>query len=84
MLAICASVLVALLLVPAALAGGSKSSSYSGYGGEGANVQHPVQNAPTATTEQTLPFTGIDLLYVALGGVGVIGAGFAIRRVSRQ
>ena len=75
------ALLAALLLVPGAFAAtGSKSSSYSGYGGEGANVQHPLA---TGNKPGTLPFTGIDLLYVVLAGGGIVLAGVAIRRLSR-
>ena len=34
-------------------------------------------------TDQTLPFTGIDSTLVAVIGVGMIGAGFAVRRAAR-
>ncbi|MGI8728908.1 MAG: hypothetical protein ACR2LK_02770 [Solirubrobacteraceae bacterium] len=33
---------------------------------------------------RSLPFTGFDLLLLALGGVALLGLGFATRRLSRQ
>jgi len=84
-----AGVVVALLLVPVALAGGSKSSSYTGYGGHGHKVQAPVKSgenkgAKTGTgTVQALPFTGLDLGYVVLAGAALVGAGLVVRRFSR-
>jgi len=32
---------------------------------------------------QTLPFTGFDVALIALGGLGLIGLGLAVRRLSR-
>jgi hypothetical protein len=37
----------------------------------------------TTTSSDSLPFTGLELGLIALVGAGLLGAGFAIRRVSR-
>jgi hypothetical protein len=39
-------------------------------------------STPSGTTS-TLPFTGIDLAYVLIGGLALVGVGMAVRRASR-
>jgi hypothetical protein len=84
-------IVMALVLVPAGFAsgGGQKSSSVAGYSGVGGSTQTKVNdggsNGPTASagTTSTLPFTGIDLAYVLVGGFALVGVGMAVRRASR-
>jgi hypothetical protein len=39
---------------------------------------------PVATSGSELPFTGLDVLAIAAIGVGLLGAGFAVRRAARS
>lgn len=50
-----------------------------------AEPSEPSAGAETGTPESTdtLPFTGLDLVAIAAIGVGLVGAGFVIRHVSR-
>jgi hypothetical protein len=45
-------------------------------------------NSVTATTatkgESTLPFTGLDVVLLAVGGGTLLGAGLVVRRLSRR
>jgi len=86
---------LALLLVfaPTALAGGKKTSSKTGYAGVAGNVQSGLGNndpgaaagpAPLVSNGPlALPFTGLDLEYVVLGGVALLAVGVAVRRAAR-
>ncbi len=38
----------------------------------------------TATSDATLPFTGLNAGLLVVVGGGLVGAGFAVRRVSRH
>jgi hypothetical protein len=38
----------------------------------------------TTTSDGTLPFTGLDVALLALGGGGLLGAGLVVRRLSRR
>jgi hypothetical protein len=39
-------------------------------------------NDGSTTTDATLPFTGLDVGLLAIGGGGLLGAGLAVRRLS--
>jgi hypothetical protein len=68
---------LALLALPAA-AFASGSSTCSSYNPQLCQVvNHPSSGA-------SLPFTGLDLGLVAAGGVVLIGAGLAARKLSAQ
>jgi hypothetical protein len=70
---------LALLALPAA-AFASGSSTCSSY-----NPQLcQVVNHPSTSSGASLPFTGLDLGLVAAGGVVLIGAGLAARKLSAQ
>jgi hypothetical protein len=69
---------LALLALPGA-AFASGSSTCSSYNPQLCQV---VNHASTASS--TLPFTGLDLGLVAIGGVALIGAGLAARKFSAQ
>jgi len=40
-------------------------------------------SAGAAASKGTLPFTGMELAFMIVAGLGVIGLGFAVRRASR-
>ena len=65
------SAVLALLVVPAALAGGS---TLSGYGGKAGTVQTSVQKGGT------LPFTGLSLTVFVVVGLLLVAAGVVLRR----
>jgi hypothetical protein len=70
--------LAALAFAPAAL--GAAQQGYQGFGG---NVQSQVQKSGSARTGVAgLPFTGLDLALIVGGGLGLVLAGGAIRRLS--
>lgn len=50
------------------------------YGGEGGNVQQDVAGGGTAGG--LLPFTGLDLLLMALAAALLIGTGLTMRRLA--
>jgi hypothetical protein len=39
--------------------------------------------ATTTTSASTLPFTGLDVIFLAAGGGTLLGAGLVVRRLSR-
>jgi uncharacterized protein YceK len=91
--AIGALVLVFAVTAPAALAGGC-SSLQAGYGGSGGNVQSSVagyggsggsvqSSVDCVKKGGVLPFTGLDLRFVAVASVLLLLGGFAIRRMTR-
>ena len=43
----------------------------------------PAPPTPAPTPEGGLPFTGFEAMLVALGGLALVGGGFALRRASR-
>lgn len=51
------------------------------YGGEGGNVQQDV--AGDVASAGTLPFTGLDLLLMAVAAALLVGAGVTIRQLAR-
>jgi hypothetical protein len=70
------SLLVGLaLMVAPSSAFAQGSSECQTYGPETCNV---------TTSNGTLPFTGIDVGLLAVVGTGLLGTGFAVRRLSRQ
>jgi hypothetical protein len=79
------ALLAALVLVPAALGAGGAAGQ--GYGGEGGNVQEEVSQgaAPSAAVHSgSLPFTGLDLALLVVGGVTLVVAGVGVRRAARR
>lgn len=81
---------VALALVVAVPAYGQSAVSDT-YGGKGGGVVGTVDsgNGPTAPTQTvsssdgSLPFTGLDVGLLALGGVALVGVGVGLRRFAR-
>ena len=70
---------IALMAPSSALAAGS--STCQAYNPELCSVssQHP-----TSTSSGTLPFTGLDVAFLAIGGGVLLGTGLVIRRLSRS
>jgi hypothetical protein len=79
-----ATLLVGLMLVlavpSAALA---DSSTCQAYNPQTCDSIEPQQST-TATSEGTLPFTGLDVALLAAGGGTLLGAGVVVRRLSRR
>jgi hypothetical protein len=76
---------LALALAPAALGAGGAASE--GYGGAGGNVQNEVSQgaAPSAVAHSgSLPFTGLDLALLVVGGVALVAVGVGVRRAARR
>ena len=88
------SALVGILGVLALIAPGvalaSSSSTCQGYSGKscssvGSGTAGTGNGSTTATTSSgTLPFTGLDVVLLVVGGGTLLGAGFVVRRLSRR
>jgi hypothetical protein len=73
---------IALLALPAAAFAASGSSTCQAYNPETCG---PTQISRTTPTQSgTLPFTGLDVVLLVVGGGTLLGAGFVVRRVSRR
>ena len=66
-------VAIALMAVPASALG--SSSTCQAYNPQSCIPQH---------TPGQLPFTGLDVVLLVVGGGALLGAGFVVRRVSRN
>lgn len=81
-------VAVALLLPGVALAGGSSScQTYNPQTCQAlgpSSISTSTKSTQTLSSSSSLPFTGIDLGLLVLGGVVLIGAGFLVRRLARH
>jgi hypothetical protein len=86
-----AVVAVALAIAAPAYAQNAVSDTYAGKGG---GIVGTVEggNGPTAPTPQqvrvsadsgALPFTGLDIGLLALGGAALVGVGVGLRRFAR-
>jgi hypothetical protein len=53
-----------------------------GGGSSPASTPAPAQ-VQVASTESTLPFTGLDLGLLAIGGIALVGVGVGLRRFAR-
>jgi hypothetical protein len=78
-----------VLALPAAAIAQSSQNGYSNVAGVSAGGNQGGGNAPTAVQTTSggggsLPFTGLELGLVAGGGVLLLGAGFALRKVARH
>ena len=73
--------LVALTTSAVALAQGPLVGAY---GGKGGGTQGGVEGAGVAGSTGSLPFTGLDLAFVVVAAVALIGAGFVVRRGARS
>lgn len=85
------ALVVSLSLAPAAMAGSATSEGYRDTAG---NVQQQVAPAETSSPEEatttqsvddgTLPFTGMELAFIGLAGVALLGLGLGLRLLIRR
>jgi len=61
--------------------GGGNNGSGGGVAGSGDAA--PTQVVQAASSEGSLPFTGLDLGLLAVGGLVLVGVGVTLRRVAR-
>lgn len=87
-------VVVALALLAVAPAAFGASAVTDGYGGEGGGVlgavnsgggngTPPAQVQVVESSDGSLPFTGLDIGLLALGGGVLVAVGFGLRRIAR-
>jgi hypothetical protein len=76
------TLLLTLALAPVALA--QDSSSETGYGGDGGDVLSTTDQSTSSSSSGELPFTGLDLAFVGIAGISLVGLGFGLRHVARQ
>ena len=84
---------IALLAIPS-VAFGDGSSTCSSYNPQLCQVVSSTNNsntpssgstqAPATASTSSLPFTGLDVGFLAAGGVVLVGAGLLVRRLSAQ
>jgi len=86
-----AVVALALFVAVPAYGQGAVSDTYAGRGGgivgtvdsgNGPSAPAP-QQVQVSSNEGSLPFTGLDIGLLALGGVALVGVGVGLRRVAR-
>lgn len=69
---------VALILPATAMAASSTCEAYN------PQVCSSVEGVGGATSNSTLPFTGLDVVLLAAGGGALLGAGLVVRRISQR
>ncbi len=74
-------VVACLMAAPAAFA---VSSSQSGYARSGGEPQAQVSSTATRSTHGTLPFTGLDLAFLGIVGLALMGGGVGLRRLTAR
>ena len=86
-----AVVAIALAVAAPAYAQNAVSDAYAGKGGgivgtvdsgDGPTASTP-QQVQVTSSEGSLPFTGLDIGLLALGGVALVGVGVGLRRYAR-
>ena len=82
----CLVVAVCALLALAPTALGAGGSAGKGYGGNGGGVQNEVNQgtAGVAAGGSSLPFTGLDLALLVVGGVALLVVGAGLRRAAKR
>jgi len=85
-----AVVALALFVAVPAYGQGAVSDTYAGRGGgivgtvdSGNGPSAPTPQQVVSSNEGSLPFTGLDIGLLALGGVVLVGVGVGLRRVAR-
>jgi hypothetical protein len=75
-----------LVLAPTALGASGSGSAGTGYGGNAGGVQNQVNQGAVhaAAGKSTLPFTGLDLALLVVGGLSLVVVGAGLRRASRR
>lgn len=81
-LAVLITALALLLTAGSAFAGPAGSTAASGYGG--GNVATEVSGTAAVGESGTLPFTGLDLTLILLGGTSLLVIGYVVRRRSAE
>lgn len=90
-------VAVCLMAAPTAFGASAVRGNYSGPGGvvsnlnpasppHATNVSHNPSSTPSSASTASkgqLPFTGLDLVLLACGGIALVGVGMGVRRLSR-
>lgn len=76
---------ITTLVVAIAFAGAAPGSALAqGSTCEAYNPQLCKVTPHSDATSGTLPFTGLDVALLAVGGGGLLGTGLAVRRLSRR
>lgn len=87
-----AVVALALVVAVPAYAQSATSDAYAGKGGgivgtvdsgNGPSASAPQQVQAANSNDGSLPFTGLDIGLLALGGVALVGVGVGLRRFAR-
>jgi hypothetical protein len=79
------SLALAVLAIPTAPAVASVTDGYATPAGVSqTQVTDPTRNATTSTSGSTLPFTGLDLGLMLVGGVVLLGGGLVLKRFTRR
>jgi hypothetical protein len=52
--------------------------------GESSSSVSAANSGSSSSSSGTLPFTGLDVALLAIGGGGLLGAGLVVRRLSRR
>jgi hypothetical protein len=73
---------IALLVPATALA--QSSSTCSAYNPQTCTITNFHSGSGEPVSSGTLPFTGLDVLLLAIGGGTLVGAGLVVRRLSRR
>ncbi|MDQ2968343.1 MAG: hypothetical protein M3R37_08515 [Actinomycetota bacterium] len=71
---------IVLLMAPAAFAGPAVKAGYGG----GAGVQDEVGQAAGVAASGSLPFTGLDLALLVIGGLMLLVLGTFLRRAAKR
>ena len=69
-----------LAMAPGAFAAGSVKAGYGG----GAGVQNEVGQAAGVSAGGSLPFTGLDLALLVIGGLMLLVLGMFLRRAAKR
>ena len=79
------ALVISLSIVPAAFAASSTSEGYRDTAG---NVQQQVAPAEASNTrtvdEGNLPFTGIEIAFIGIAGLALVGLGLGMRLMVRR
>ena len=79
------ALVISLSLAPAALAA---TSTGEGYRDTAGNVQQQVAPAEATSTRSvddgTLPFTGLEIAFIGIAGIALVGMGMGLRLLIRR
>jgi hypothetical protein len=74
--------LVCTMAILALAAGPAFAQTEDAYNGLAGAQQGGGNDAAATDTGGSLPFTGLELVLVAIAGAGLLGVGYAVRRAS--